>query len=604
MVRSRINKSRYLLNTNRVSKRKKFMLKGGEIIRYSDGSVYDGELIDGKKNGKGKLTRVNDDIYDGEWKDDMWNGKGVFSTKKGSVYDGHWKDNKRNGRGKQTWADGEFYDGEWKDDKRNGRGKQTWADGKFYDGEWKDDKKEGKGELTRVNHDIYDGEWKDDMWNGKGVFSTNQGFVYDGHWKNNKREGMGKQTYSNAIYEGNWKDGRKHGKGKINYSYGDIYDGEWEDDMWNGKGVFSQNIGLIYDGEWKKNQREGIGYQTYFNGEEYNGQWKDDKKEGIGNFRFSNGNVYNGEWKDNKKHGQGVLYLDQCGIMQGEYINNLQEGRHTHFSCDWKKIIKYYYYNHGKMFTFENNIDKYIISEQSGDIQNRYITLLINLHGSDVINSICRLARNKHVRCISPVKCGQSVINDPRSIIDAFLIAYNISHLQHNRNASTYEKIMKIIEVYNQSNTDFYDLNDGAFSRPLIDHYYLAYPIDDVFTQICIIDTNHLIDIFRDSYDLFSQKNMDLKIFEDIEQYNILLKLRPLLNINSKNLFLRSNLINVLLDLGYDTINIIDFSCRLFNMDNLTDLYSSLQSKDFVCNYIENTNEHIQMGDVIGSRNK
>jgi hypothetical protein len=464
MPRSRINKSKYHLNKNRVSKRKKSMLRGGEIIRYPDGAIYDGEVKDGKKHGRGNLTRVNGDIYMGDWKDDMWNGNGVFSEKTGSIYDGQWKDN--------------------------------------------------------------------------------------------KREGTGKQTYSNS----------------------DIYEGQWNDDKWNGRGRVIYADGEVYEGEFADNQKNGIGKYTY-----------------------SNDNIYEGQWKDDNKHGQGKrYYTDECGFMEGEYINDLEEGRHTHFSCDGK-MTKYYYFTHGKTFTFENDIDKYIISEQRVDIQNRYITLLINLHGSDVINSICTLARNKHVRCISPVKCGQIFINDTESIIDAFQIAYNISHLQHNRNASTYQKIMKTIEVYNQSNSDFYDLNDGAFSRPLIDHYYLAYPIDDIFTQICIIDTNHMIDIFRDSYDLFTQKNTELKTFEDIEQYNILSKLIPLLTINSEDLFLRSNLINVLLDLGYDTINIIDFSCRVFNIANLTDLYSSLSSKKFVCNYIENPDENTQMGDVIVS---
>jgi hypothetical protein len=443
MPQSRINKSKYHLNKKRVSKRKNSILKGGEIIPYGDGSVYDGEVKDGKKNGRGKYTWAS-----------------------GSVYEGDWKDDKKNGRGKFTWASGQVYDGEWKDGKKNGRGKFTWLDG-----------------------EVYEGEFNDDNFNG-----------------------IGKHTYSN-------------------------------------------------------------------------------------------GNIYEGEFKDGNKHGQGVRYYpNECGFMEGEYINDLEEGRHTHFSCD-RKMIKYYYYNRGKIFTFENDIDKYIISEQIGDTSNKYITIFINLHGSDVINSICRLAHNKHVRCISPVKCGQMFINDPDSVIDAFLIAYNISHLQHNSNASTYQKMMKTIEVYNQSNHTFYDLEDGAFSRPLIDHYYLAYPTDDVFKQICIVDTNHMIDIFRDSYDLFSQKNTVLKTFEDIDidQYNILSKLIPLLNINSQQ-FLRSNLINVLLGLGYDTINIIDFSCRVFDMDNLTDLYTSLSSKDFVCEYIENQDEKTQKGDVINSR--
>jgi hypothetical protein len=90
------------------------------------------------------------------------------------------------------------------------------------------------------------------------------------------------------------------------------------------------------------------------------------------------------------------------------------------------------------------------------------------------------------------------------------------------------------------------------------------------------------------------------RCISNIEQYNILSKLIPLLNLNSQ-LFIRNNLINVLLDLGYDTIHIIDFFCRVFNMANLTDLCTSLSSKDYVCEYNENPDEKTQPGDSISN---
>jgi hypothetical protein len=159
---------------------------------------------------------------------------------------------------------------------------------------------------------------------------------------------------------------------------------------------------------------------------------------------------------------------------------------------------------------------------------------------------------------------------------------------------------MKIIQVYNQSNPDFFDVSKGL-RRPLIDHYYQAYPKDDLFSQICIVDTNHDAKIFRDRYGLFSRTNMECKNV-DIETYNVLSELRPSLTINSDGLFLRSHLINVLLDLGYDTINIVDFSCRVFNMDNVTDLYTRLPNKWFRCDYVEITDEESRLGEVIVSR--
>jgi hypothetical protein len=509
---------------------KKFILNGGETIKYDNGDVYDGEVKDGKRHGKGKM------IY----------------------------------------SDNMVYEGEWNDDNRKGRGKLTFPDGSYYDGEFKDNKMEG---------------------NGKMKFSN--GVIYEGEWKNSQCDGIGKMTYiDGAIYQGNWLDGQKNGKGKMNYFNGNIYLGEWKYNNMNGIGIYLETDGSIYDGHWKDNLREGIGKQVYPNSNIYEGQWKDGLCNGMGKFSYPNGYYNEGLWQNNKKHGKlSRYYMGKNGYIEGECINGLEEGIHTHFSNDGK-IIKYYYFNQGKMFTFENRIEKYIISEQIADTSNRYITILMNLHGSDIINSECKLVDNKHVRYISPMKCGDIFINDNKSIIDAFLIAYNISHLQQNYNASTYQKMMKTIEVYNEHNPDFYDLTKGGFRRPIIDHYY---SIDDALKCIYIIDTNHSIDIFQDNYDLFSEKNTELKIFEDIEQYNILPKLMPYLNINLQY-FLRSNLINVLLDLGYDTINIIDFSCRVFNTDNLTNLYSKQHSKYYVCKYIENPDENSFMGDEIVSR--
>ena len=48
-------------------------------------------------------------------------------------------DGKANGRGKMTYVGGNVYDGEWKDDKRNGQGKLICSNGNVYDGEWKNE---------------------------------------------------------------------------------------------------------------------------------------------------------------------------------------------------------------------------------------------------------------------------------------------------------------------------------------------------------------------------------------------------------------------------------------------------------------------------------
>ncbi|MCX7383064.1 MAG: hypothetical protein NT133_17000, partial [Alphaproteobacteria bacterium] len=60
-------------------------------------------------------------------------------------YEGDMRDGKGNGRGVGTWGNGIRYDGEWSDGKRHGRGTATYPNGDRYDGEWRDDKRHGRG---------------------------------------------------------------------------------------------------------------------------------------------------------------------------------------------------------------------------------------------------------------------------------------------------------------------------------------------------------------------------------------------------------------------------------------------------------------------------
>ena len=111
-------------------------------LTFADGT-YDGDVVAGKPEGRGKYTWADGAVYDGEWKDDKHDGRGKYTWASGSVYDGEWKVGKKEGRGKYTCASGGVYDGEWKDDKHEGRGMKIYADGDVYDGEWKDGKQQG-----------------------------------------------------------------------------------------------------------------------------------------------------------------------------------------------------------------------------------------------------------------------------------------------------------------------------------------------------------------------------------------------------------------------------------------------------------------------------
>ncbi|MEJ6563884.1 MAG: cytoplasmic protein [Burkholderiales bacterium] len=92
-------------------------------------------------------THASGSIYRGDWLDGKYNGKGTKTYSSGEKYTGDWKNGKKHGMGVFIWITGNKYVGEFKDDKKHGHGTFTWADGKKYVGEFKDDKMTGKASV-------------------------------------------------------------------------------------------------------------------------------------------------------------------------------------------------------------------------------------------------------------------------------------------------------------------------------------------------------------------------------------------------------------------------------------------------------------------------
>lgn len=138
--------------------------EGNGVAIYQEreeGHRYEGKLIKGLRNGKGKYTMPNRDVYVGEWKDDKLNGKGKYILAIGHVYEGDFEDGLPNGQGKLVFANGNEYEGGWKKGMFNGQGKYTWADGKVYEGGFKDDKMHGNGKIIFGKGKVYEGKWKE-----------------------------------------------------------------------------------------------------------------------------------------------------------------------------------------------------------------------------------------------------------------------------------------------------------------------------------------------------------------------------------------------------------------------------------------------------------
>ena len=175
---------------------------------FPNGDKYVGVIIDGKRHGKGMLTRTNGDKYKGEYKYDKENGQGTYNFANGNKYIGEFKDGKRHGLGKFTIADGSIYEGKYKDGKKNGQGTYKLANGDKYEGEYKDGKEHGQGTYTWSDGKKYVGEFKDRKINGQGTLTYSNGAKYEGEWKDGNRHGHGTFTYANGRkHVGEWKNG-------------------------------------------------------------------------------------------------------------------------------------------------------------------------------------------------------------------------------------------------------------------------------------------------------------------------------------------------------------------------------------------------------------
>ena len=162
-----------------------------KTINYANDDQYLGEIKNGLRNGKGKMTYSNGNIYSGDWIDDVFHGKGTYLKPNGQSISGDWE----NGyliRGQIIFFKGvmgeEKYIGEvvysfFGYPVPHGMGAYFYMNGDKYVGEFVDYKKEGKGTFTWANGDSYCGYWHDDEYHGKGILNKD-GIIKEGNWIN------------------------------------------------------------------------------------------------------------------------------------------------------------------------------------------------------------------------------------------------------------------------------------------------------------------------------------------------------------------------------------------------------------------------------------
>ena len=134
-------------------------------IQNAEKDKYEGELINGKKEGKGKFTYKNGCIYEGFFKNNKKEGSGIFYYTNGDRYKGQFKQGFYQGKGVFYFHNGDRYEGGFDKNKYSGIGKYFYHNGDSFEGSWQNDKKNGKGTYIYLNGDKVTGNYK----NGKPV---------------------------------------------------------------------------------------------------------------------------------------------------------------------------------------------------------------------------------------------------------------------------------------------------------------------------------------------------------------------------------------------------------------------------------------------------
>ena len=146
---------------------------------FSNGERYDGDMIENKKQGKGKYTYADGGIYEGEWNDDKREGFGtLYYSNKCVAYYGEWIKDKFHGKGAlYNKLPGALKGFDGKDLNKIGDG---WNK---YEGEFVFDLKEGKGEVSLMNGGVFIGEFQENLAYGKGIYRKANGEEMMGKWR-------------------------------------------------------------------------------------------------------------------------------------------------------------------------------------------------------------------------------------------------------------------------------------------------------------------------------------------------------------------------------------------------------------------------------------
>ncbi|MBA3722008.1 MAG: hypothetical protein H0W88_06370 [Parachlamydiaceae bacterium] len=283
--------------------------KGRQI--NPNGTIYEGEILDGLLNGKGKAI-ISDITYEGTFIKSKMNGEGKAMRNNGMIVaEGHFKDNLLHGPNCRKEEAGIEYFGNFVN------GRLTGKDG------------------TSIGRGVEcEGVFLEGLLHGKGVRKTPDGTIYDGIFRYGKLNGKGTVTFLNGtVLDGFFKDDCLHGEdGTKTFIDGDIFHGRFEgNNMLNGQGTIKTAAGEVHVGVFQNDRLHGMGKIHHLDDIVSDGYFVNGRlNQGFGKLITSDSrfgglreDIYVGDVFDGRPHGQGKKMFANGNFMQGRFAHGV-----------------------------------------------------------------------------------------------------------------------------------------------------------------------------------------------------------------------------------------------------------------------------------------
>lgn len=216
-------------------------LTGKGQIRWSNGDLYDGDIVRGQRHGQGSFAWASGQRYSGPWVDDQPQGKGQMRFANGDEYEGEVAQGLPQGQGRMRYASGDSFEGRFSRGRPDGQGLYRWASGQVYEGAWQGEMPNGQGKLKFANGNLWEGQVVQGRPDGSGTLTYASGDRYEGTVSQGQPHGEGRYRWTNGDqYQGQWVQGRKHGKGRMQWANGDAWEGQFENDAQGADGTLTR----------------------------------------------------------------------------------------------------------------------------------------------------------------------------------------------------------------------------------------------------------------------------------------------------------------------------------------------------------------------------